>query len=115
MKYFDYVKVLKDRPEYARNNVHAGEIGIIWFAEIRDNLFYVKFETGDEYDFYKYCEIRIEDLEYVKEPDFITVTDEIILEELPSQDPRWWCKVEDGYILNLKGERKNKIPYKYDS
>lgn len=42
-------------------------------------------------------------------------SDEDILEDLPGHDPAWWCKVEDGYILNLKGERKNKIPYDYDS
>ena len=40
---------------------------------------------------------------------------EDILEDLPDHDPAWWCKVEDGYILNLKGERKNKIPYDYNS
>ena len=114
MKYFDYVKVLKDRPEYEKNNVHAGDIGIIWQPEIRGNTFDVMFETGDEYNLEKYCEIRIEDLEFVKESGY-KVTDEVLLKDLPSQDPRWWCKVEDGYILNLKGERKNKIPYKYDS
>ncbi|MCM1042819.1 MAG: hypothetical protein NC350_01245 [Corallococcus sp.] len=48
-------------------------------------------------------------------PLFIAVTDEYLLKELSAQDTRWWCKVEDGYILNLKDERKNKIPYKYDS
>ena len=42
-------------------------------------------------------------------------TDEMIYEELPSQDKRWWCKVEDGYIINLLGEKKNKEPYKYNS
>ena len=42
-------------------------------------------------------------------------TDEELLEELPTPDPHWWCKVEDGYIINLLGERKNKIPYDYDS
>ena len=26
-----------------------------------------------------------------------------------------WCKVEDGYIINLKGEKKNKIPFDYES
>ena len=43
------------------------------------------------------------------------MTDEAILEDLPNHDPEWWCKVEDGYIWNLKGEKKNKIPYDYDS
>ncbi len=114
MKFMDYVKVTKDRPEYAECNVHAGEIGNIWLPEIRDNTFEVMFHTGDEHNWYKYCEIRIEDLEFVKECER-KITDEMLLEELPGQDPRWWCKVEDGYILNLKGERKNKIPYKYDS
>ncbi|MCM1533711.1 MAG: hypothetical protein NC099_03560 [Corallococcus sp.] len=114
MKFMDYVKVIKDRPEYAKYNVYAGDIGIIWLPEIRANTFEVMFHTDDEYNFYKDCEIRIEDLEFVEESKR-KITDEILLEELPSNDPRWWCKVEDGYILNLKGERKNKIPYKYDS
>ena len=44
-----------------------------------------------------------------------SVTDDDILEDLPQHDTRWWCKVEDGYILNLLGEKKNKEPYKYNS
>ena len=43
------------------------------------------------------------------------LNDEDILEDLPAHNPDWWCRVEDGYILNLKGERKNKIPYDYNS
>ena len=39
-------------------------------------------------------------------------TDEIILKDLPKQNPKWWCKVENGYIINLLGEKKNKIPVK---
>lgn len=35
--------------------------------------------------------------------------DEVILSDLPGYDPNWLCKVEDGYIKNLKGEKKNKI------
>lgn len=42
-------------------------------------------------------------------------TDEDIIEMIPLNNPEWWCKVEDGYIINLKGDRKNKIPYKYNS
>ena len=26
---------------------------------------------------------------------------EQILQDLPKQNPKWWCKVEDGYIINL--------------
>ncbi|MBQ8178122.1 MAG: hypothetical protein IJ033_02910 [Clostridia bacterium] len=51
-------------------------------------------------------------MEVTKESD---ITDEDILEDLPTPDPRWWCKVEDGYILNLLGERKNKVAYDYNS
>ena len=57
--------------------------------------------------------IKIEDLELVrKNPD---ISDESILDSLPANNPAWWCKVEDGYILNLLGNKKNKIPYDYDS
>jgi hypothetical protein len=56
--------------------------------------------------------IRVEDLEVVNPSN---IDDEGILEDLPNRDPEWWCKVEDGFILNLKGEKKNKIAYDYDS
>ena len=58
------------------------------------------------------CEIKIKDLELVKDNGF---TDKELLESLPVNNPEWWCKVENGYIVNLKGEKKNKIPYDYDS
>lgn len=35
--------------------------------------------------------------------------------ELAINNPKWWCKVEDGYIMNLLGEKKNKISFAYDS
>ena len=112
MKYNDKVRVLVDRPEYVTNDVHKGEEGWINMPEIRDGTFYVIFDTHDEYDSVKFCIIAVGDLEVVEESD---ISDEKLLSYLCNQDPRWWCKVEDGYILNLKGERKNKIPYKYDS
>lgn len=56
--------------------------------------------------------VDIKDLEFVEDGG---ADDEFILENLSGNDPRWWCKVEDGYILNLLGERKNKIPYDYNS
>ena len=54
--------------------------------------------------------VKIQDLEVVESSN---VTDEDILEELPLHNPEWGCKVEDGYILNLKGERLNKYAYNY--
>ncbi len=56
--------------------------------------------------------IHVSDLEAVKSSN---MTDKDILEDLPGRNPNWWCKVEDRYIVNLKGERKNKIPYDYNS
>ena len=56
--------------------------------------------------------IKIKDLELVEESD---MTDEQILADLPKNDPHWWCKVENGYIVNLLGEKKNKIPFDYNS
>ena len=44
---------------------------------------------------------------------YTDVTDEDILDALPLHNPEWGCKVEDGYILNLKGERLNKYAYNY--
>ena len=112
MKYNDKVRVLADKPQYAARNVFKGEEGWITMPEIRDGMFDVEFDTNDPYDSVKLCLIAVGDLEVVEESD---ISDEKLLSYLCKQDPRWWCKVEDGYILNLKGERKNKIPYKYDS
>lgn len=112
MKYLDDVKVIKDNDEYKKEGVYLGMVGTIIFAEIRYNSFYVAFNTNNEKSLYKTCCIKIEDLQLVKDNDS---SDEIILEDLPKHNPNWWCKVENGYILNLKGERKNKIPHNYDS
>ena len=109
MKYFDKVKVLKN---YEKDNVFAGEIGWINEPEIRDNSFLIYFETGDDNDLYKSCVVKIKDLELIEESD---LTDEQILADLPKNDPHWWCKVENGYIVNLLGEKKNKIPFDYNS
>ena len=112
MKYLDRVKVLKDRKCYKDCNVYAGMIGTIMQAEIRNNEFYCIFETGDDFDWYYYCGIKLEDLEFVEDG---KCPDEWILDAIPNHNKDWWCKVENGYITNLKGERKNKIPYDYNS
>ena len=56
--------------------------------------------------------IKISDLEFVEDG---KCPDEDILDALPKNNPKWWCKVEYGYITNLIGEKKNKVPYDYDS
>ena len=128
MKYNDDVRVIRDNKKYAEEGVYKGMVGYIAMAEIRGNTFFVVFidenfkihENEPEWfvDHYeeiqddKICEINVADLELVQDN---KMTDEEILESLPKNNPNWWCKVEDGYILNLLGEKKNKIPYDYNS
>ena len=112
MKVYDVVKVLKINEDCKQEGITEGTLGRIIQGEIRDNCFYVLFRDPKDPDDYVFAPISIEDLELVEEG---PATDDWILQELPKNDPRWWCKVENGYILNLKGERKNKIPYDYNS
>ena len=109
MKYLDGVKVLTDK--YQSEGVEKGAIGTIIFSWLRNDKYEVVFSHKDGRDYAEIL-IHVGDLEVVRSSD---VTDAEILEDLPGNDPNWWCKVEDGYITNLKGERKNKIPYDYNS
>jgi len=108
MKYLDGVRLTVDKPEYAKHGLKKGARGAIVLPEIRNNTFEVEFFDFKEYSF----EAFVGDLEVTQDSE---LTDAEILKELPSADPRWWCKVENGYIVNLKGEKKNKIPYDYNS
>ncbi len=113
MKYLDKVKVIKDREEYKKNNVFKGRIGTIMSAEIRDNCFYIIFNReNDDKNWYDECVVKIKDLELVEDGN---ASDEWILENIPLNNKKWWCKVENGYIINLLGEKKNKTPYDYNS
>ncbi len=112
MKYGDSVKVITQKEEYINKGINKGMIGTIWLPEIRDESFYVAFETDDTWDAYKYCDIKIKDLQLEADDG---CSDLLILEALPKNNPLWWCKVEDGYIKNLNGDKKNKIPYDYES
>ena len=126
MKLFDEVKVLKNTKFYNDNEIYEGMIGRVWSGEIRDNSFLVIFidEKFKDKNFIWTDEnmfdvkddiiipIKINDLELVKDGN---ATNENILEDIPKNNPKWWCKVEDGYIMNLLGEKKNKIPYDYNS
>lgn len=126
MKLYDKVKVIKDREEYKKYEVYSGMIGRINEADIRFNYFEVIFIDPKFYDKSFVwtdenmkdaksdilCEIRIEDLELVEDG---KCPDEWILDGIPNHSPKWWCKVENGYIINLLGEKKNKIPYDYNS
>ena len=124
MKYLDDVKVLNDN--YKNEGITKGMIGTIIDPDIRWNSFFVIFQDQRVYDkdfmnvednILKLNDdicigVKIEDLELVRDNN---TDDMLILSDLPEKYKDWWCKVEDGYILNLKGERKNKIPYDYES
>ena len=113
MRYGDMVRVVVEKDEYLQENVHKGMIGMLTDAEIRDLRYMVIFSSRHspiEEDIY--IPIFVGDIETVEEGNY---SDEQILQDLPKQNPKWWCKVENGYILNLLGERKNKIPYDYES
>ncbi|MFA5759371.1 MAG: hypothetical protein WC942_08475 [Clostridia bacterium] len=111
MKYLDEVRLITNRKTYEEYGVHKDMIGTIMHAEIRFNEFYVIFTAKNGCDIAD-IDVKIEDLELVKPSN---VTDEDILDDLPLHNPSWWCKVENGYILNLKGEKKNKTPFDYNS
>ncbi len=110
MKYLDRVKIISN--EYEKFGIYYGDEGHILSAEIRDGKF--EFFREDPITFADdiNAEIKIEHLKLVKSSD---ITDNEILNALAGNNPNWWCKVEDGYILNLNGKKKNKIAYKYDS
>ncbi len=109
MKWLDQVRVTSDA--YEKVSVKKDAIGTIILSEIRSYTFEVVFSLPDGRD-YAETEIFVWDLEVVRSSN---ITDEDVLEDLPEHNPKWWCKVENGFILNLCGERKNKIAYDYKS
>lgn len=126
MKYLDRVRVIKDRDEYSQEGIFKGMIGTISDGEIRDRCFHVAFidERVKDKEFMSiegnifklkddiFCAIKIEDLELVED---MKSSDEWILSAIPKHNPNWYCKVENGFIVNLQGEKLNKIPYDYNS
>ena len=109
MKYLDSIVVTTNK--YAQLGIKKGTKGAIVMPEIRNNTFECELFEVDK-EIYPILSVNVSDLDVIQPSD---ITDKDILEDLPNQDPHWWCKVEDGYIINLLGERKNKIPYDYDS
>lgn len=124
MKLLDDVIVTTDN--YANEGVYKGMRGTILDAPIIWNSFFVNFQDQRVYDkefmcvqknIFKlnddiYIPVNIKDLKVIKTS---KQTDAELAEALPPAPENWWCKVENGYILNAKGERKNKIAYDYDS
>lgn len=129
MNIYDDVRVINDKEEYKKEGVYKDMVGTIILAEIRENSFYVNFidknfeihkndpewfeEHYDELEDDISIPVKIEDLELVWKNN--KISDKDILSSLPLNNPVWWCKVEDGYIMNLLGDKKNKTPYDYNS
>lgn len=130
MKYLDYVRVIVEKEKYTKEGIHEGMEGCIYMPEIRNGCFFVNF-IDKNFEIHKnepewfeehYEElkddinisIKIEDLELIKDNG---ISDEKLLKamQLLTEPKLWWCKVENGYITNLLGEKKNKIPYDYNS
>lgn len=110
MKYLDRVRVISD--DYEDCGIKRGDEGHILSSEIRRGTFNFYREdplTGEDSIS---APIKIKDLELVSD---YHASDETLLEDLPGHDPAWPCKVENGYIVDLLGNRFNKIPYDYDS
>jgi len=108
MKYLDDVRITSDK--YEKYDLKKEDIVTILDSEIREKAFYVVLTING-------CDVaegsvKIKDLELVKSSD---IDDDVILRDLPGKNPEWWCKVVDGYIVNLKGDRLNKVAYDYDS
>ena len=99
MKYLDEVRVINDK--YSDMNVPKGTTGTIMFPEICFGAFEVEFYNSEK-NLWPLFSVPVEDLELVKDNG---MTDEQILEALPNKDPKWFCKVEDGYMWNLLGEK----------
>ena len=124
MKLYDEIKIVTDK--YKNKRIYKGSIGTIIEPEIRENHFLICFvdpqtigknaEWIEKHMFETKHDIiepiLIDDMEVIKSSN---IKDSQILADLPKQNPKWWCKVENGYILNLLGEKKNKIPYDYNS
>ena len=124
MKLLDEVKVINNN--YEKQRIKMGMIGTIIEADIRWDSFFVNFQDQKVYDkdFMSKEEnifqlkddicigIKIKDLELVKDNH---CDDETIRDSLPEKHKHQWCKVEEGFILNLEGKKKNKIAYDYNS
>ncbi len=110
MKYLDRVRVISD--DYEDCGIKCGDEGHILSSEIRNGTFNFYREDPLTGEGSISAPIKIKDLELVSD---YHASDETLLEDLPGHDPAWPCKVENGYIVDLLGNRFNKIPYDYDS
>ena len=108
MKYLDSIIITTNK--YEDIGITKGTKGAIILSAIRNNTF--ECELFNVPSKYKIWPINICDMIVEKSSN---ITDKQILEDLPKHDPHWWCKVENGFILNLLGEKKNKVAYNYNT
>lgn len=67
MKIYDRVKLINEREEYLKKGLKKGELGTIIQPEIREERFYVAFNSLEIEDDYIFCDVKIEDLEFVED------------------------------------------------
>lgn len=116
MKYLDEVRLVVDKEKYSKLGIKKGWTGTIIesyisFLGTKTGCFDIAFHPPGTWEDIL-VSASISDIELVKESE---ISDTEILEDLPNNDPTRYCKVVDGYIVNLRGERLNKIPYNYTS
>ncbi len=105
MRYLDTVKI--NTTKYERDNIPYGAMGIICAAPIWNNCFQVEFFNNIKEE---PVSIDIDDLDLVQSSG---ADEDELIENLPNYNPRLWCIVEDGFIYNLLGEKKNEFAYDY--
>lgn len=105
MKYLDEIEIISNN--YEKAGIPKGTRGTIIMPEIRDLSFECELNCLVEIHPIKICDMKVTKVS--------NISDKIILNALPSNNPKWWCKVEDGFVKNLLGEKKNQIPFEYES
>lgn len=109
---YDIVKIKKDADYLVKQGVHSGREGKIIEPEIENGCFRVLFIDR----FYKepdiIADVKIEHLELVE---YGFASDDILLEEIGARSGEKWCKVVNGFIMNIVGDKKNKVAFDYNS
>lgn len=112
MKMYDIVKITKDSDYLFKQGVRAGREGKIIEPEIENGCFSVLFVDRCNTEPDVIADVKIEDLEVVENG---FASDDILLEEIGERSSNKWCKVVNGFIMNILGEKKNKVAFDYNS
>lgn len=101
MKYLDSVVLMSDK-YFESDGIRKGAKGTILEPELYWDCFLVEFHDVPDGK-WPMISVHASELEVISESD---ITDEEILNALPNNNPKCWCKYEGGNIYNLLGEKK---------